>query len=239
MAIIDKIKVGSTTYDVSPSATGTLNTTGTTKFASSDVAQGSATSWTSVDTMSTSDNHATLFTKITQMAKNVRYLYNVLGTGFSTGSTVKSQIDGKAASNHSHKVAQLPTSSSQVNSNDYIPTSALIYSMNQTLTSLNDASFKTATCKVPEVIGMTYINDAYVVQAIPIQYPTTNHDLKSYSFPIIWVDGYTQSYSNNTNTFIITTSVIAISKSPGSLIDNDAYMDDNNPITCRYWYIDM
>ena len=142
MAIIDKIKVGSTTYDVSPSATGTLNTTGTTKFASSDVAQGSATGWTNVDQMTTADNHATLFTKITQMAKNVRYLYNVLGTGFSTGSTVKGQIDGKAAANHSHKVAQLPTSSTQVNSNDYIPTSALIYSMNQTLTSLNDASLK-------------------------------------------------------------------------------------------------
>lgn len=142
MAIIDKIKVGSTTYDVSPSASGTLNTTGTTKFASSDVAQGSATGWTNVDQMTTADNHATLFTKITQMAKNVRYLYNVLGTGFSTGSTVKGQIDGKAAANHSHKVAQLPTSSTQVNSNDYIPTSALIYSMNQTLTSLNDASVK-------------------------------------------------------------------------------------------------
>lgn len=140
MAIIDKIKVGSTTYDVSPSASGTLNTTGTTKFASSDVAQGSATGWTNVDQMTTADNHATLFTKITQMAKNVRYLYNVLGTGFSTGSTVKGQIDGKAAANHSHKVAQLPTSSTQVNSNDYIPTSALIYSMNQTLTSLNDAT---------------------------------------------------------------------------------------------------
>ena len=142
MAIIDKIKVGSTTYDVSPSASGTLNTTGTTKFASSDVTQGSATSWTSVNQITTADNHATLFTKITQMAKNVRYLYNVLGTGFSTGSTVKGQIDGKAAASHSHKVAQLPTSSTQVNSNDYIPTSALIYSMNQTLTSLNDASLK-------------------------------------------------------------------------------------------------
>lgn len=142
MAIIDKIKVGSTTYDVSPSASGTLNTTGTTKFASSDTAQASATSWTNVDQMTTSDNHATLFTKITQMAKNVRYLYNVLGTGFSTGSTVKGQIDGKAPANHSHSVSQLPTSSTQVNSNDYIPTSALIYSMNQTLTSLNDACLK-------------------------------------------------------------------------------------------------
>ena len=87
MAIIDKIKVGSTTYDVSPSASGTLNTTGTTKFASSDVAQGSATGWTNVNQITTSDNHATLFTKITQMAKNVRYLYNVLGTRFSTCST--------------------------------------------------------------------------------------------------------------------------------------------------------
>ena len=142
MAIIDKIKVGSTTYDVSPSASGTLNTTGTTKFASSDTAQASATSWTNVDQMTTADNHATLFTKITQMAKNVRYLYNVLGTGFSTGSTVKGQIDGKAPANHSHSVSQLPTSSTQVNSNYYIPTSALIYSMNQTLTSLNDASNK-------------------------------------------------------------------------------------------------
>ena len=141
MAIIDKIKVGSTTYDVSPSATGTLNTSGTTKFASSDVAQASATSWTGVDQITTSDNHATLFTKITSMAKNVRYLYNVLGSGFSTTSTVKGQLDGKAASSHSHKVKDLPTSSTQVNSNDYVPTSALIYSMNQTLTSLNDASY--------------------------------------------------------------------------------------------------
>ena len=138
MANVDHIKVGSTSYDISPSPTGTL-TTGTGGFSSSDVAQASATGWTNVGQITTSDNHASIFTKITQMAKNVRYLYNVLGTGFSTGSTVKGQIDGKAAANHSHKVAQLPTSSTQVNSNDYIPTSALIYSMNQTLTSLNDA----------------------------------------------------------------------------------------------------
>ncbi len=142
MANVDHIKVGSTSYDISPSPTGTL-TTGTGGFSSSDVAQGSATSWTNVDQITTSDKHASIFTKITQMAKNVRYLYNVLGTGFSTGSTVKSQIDGKAPSSHSHSVGQLPTSSTQVNSNDYIPTSALIYSMNQTLTSLNDASIKT------------------------------------------------------------------------------------------------
>ena len=141
MANVDHIKVGSTSYDISPSPTGTL-TTGTGGFSSSDVAQESATSWTNVDQITTSDKHASIFTKITQMAKNVRYLYNVLGTGFSTGSTVKSQIDSKAPSSHSHSVGQLPTSSTQVNSNYYIPTSALIYSMNQTLTSLNNASIK-------------------------------------------------------------------------------------------------
>ncbi len=167
MAIIDKIKVGSTTYDVSPSASGTLNTTGTTKFASSDTAQASATSWTNVDQMTTADNHATLFTKITQMAKNVRYLYNVLGTGFSTGSTVKGQIDGKAPANHSHSVSQLPTSSTQVNSNDYIPTSALIYSMNQTLTSLNDASNK---------LGVQIYNTKYAVGGIPTRSQFSEND---------------------------------------------------------------
>lgn len=141
MTNVDHIKVGSTSYDISPSPTGTL-TTGTNGFSSSDSAQASATSWTNVDQITTSDNHASIFTKITQMVKNVRYLYNVLGSGFSTTSTVKSQLDGKAASSHSHTVGQLPTSSTQVNSNDYIPTSALIYSMNQTLTSLNDAYLK-------------------------------------------------------------------------------------------------
>ncbi len=185
MAIIDKIKVGSTTYDVSPSATGTLNTSGTTKFASSDVAQASATSWTGVDQITTSDNHATLFTKITSMAKNVRYLYNVLGSGFSTTSTVKGQLDGKAASSHSHKVKDLPTSSTQVNSNDYVPTSALIYSMNQTLTSLNDAYTQ-------EVADKSNRNKEY--QSIDIQKWTDSTDVD-------WFFGQFNHNNNYTNSF--------------------------------------
>ena len=157
MPNVDHVRVGSTSYDISPSPTGTL-TTGTGGFSSSDVAQANATSWTSVDQITTSDNHASIFTKITQMVKNVRYLYNVLGTGFSTGSTVKNQIDGKATANHSHKVAQLPTSSTQVNSNDYIPTSALIYSMNQTLTSLNDASTKICIKNITSTNSLIILN---------------------------------------------------------------------------------
>ena len=168
MANVDHIKVGSTSYDISPSPTGTL-TTGTGGFSSSDVAQGSATSWTNVDQITTSDKHASIFTKITQMAKNVRYLYNVLGTGFSTGSTVKSQIDSKAPSSHSHSVGQLPTSSTQVNSNDYIPTSALIYSMNQTLTSLNDASNKIKILEQIKTVNNFTATLIVLKDIIPIQ----------------------------------------------------------------------
>lgn len=52
MATIQKIKVKDTLYDISPSPSGTLDTT--TKdnaFASSDVAQASATTWTDVATL--------------------------------------------------------------------------------------------------------------------------------------------------------------------------------------------
>ena len=208
MANVDHIKVGSTSYDISPSPTGTL-TTGTGGFSSSDTAQASATGWTNVGQITTSDNHASIFTKITQMAKNVRYLYNVLGTGFSTGSTVKGQLDGKAASNHSHKVAQLPTSSTQVNSNDYIPTSALIYSMNQTLTSLNDASIK-YICTVSDQNGYYKLSgDKTLVNVI------IGDDLSSgfqfvmqykniYGYYVIVVG---QAVNNNFNNFILCPNV--------------------------------
>ena len=234
MANVDHIKVGSTSYDISPSPTGTL-TTGTGGFSSSDTAQASATGWTNVGQITTSDNHASIFTKITQMAKNVRYLYNVLGTGFSTGSTVKGQLDGKAASNHSHKVAQLPTSSTQVNSNDYIPTSALIYSMNQTLTSLNDASMKTDTCEVPFFdSGATIIDYRIIVQIAIIQYsPSISiHDAVYYTFPIVYIN----SRDINNNIYPRGCTIV-ISKNPGSIESSDIYKDTNKPITCRYWYI--
>lgn len=199
MANVDHVRVGSTSYDISPSPTGTL-TTGTGGFSSSDTAQASATGWTNVGQITTSDNHASIFTKITQMAKNVRYLYNVLGTGFSTGSTVKNQIDGKAAANHSHKVAQLPTSSTQVNSNDYIPTSALIYSMNQTLTSLNDASTKIKS----QDISITNSNGYTFNTGTPISAVYTGNESNNYaiitSSNIVMIRGFGSLGSSITGT---------------------------------------
>ena len=108
MATIQKIKVKDTLYDISPSPSGTLDTT--TKdnaFASSDVAQASATAWTDVAALAATETNKSMFTKATQMMKNTRYLYNIIGTGFSTSSTIKKAIDGKAASNHSHDLSAM------------------------------------------------------------------------------------------------------------------------------------
>lgn len=49
-------------------------------FTSSDVADGSATAWTNVSKLNSGENNASIFAKISQMFKNVRYLYKMLGT---------------------------------------------------------------------------------------------------------------------------------------------------------------
>ena len=104
-----------------------------------------------------------------------------------------------------------------------------------------DASLKTDTCKVPEsALGATYISRKCVVQAIPIKYPTSTKYLDAYRFPFIMVDGYTSSnYNDENKTFIVTSSTIALSSIPGSAADGNTYTDNKNPITCRYWYIDI
>ena len=49
-------------------------------FTSSDVADGSATSWTSVTKVDSGETHKSIFAKMSQMFKNIRYLYKMLGT---------------------------------------------------------------------------------------------------------------------------------------------------------------
>ena len=52
----------------------------TTTFTSSDVADGSASAWTNVSKLSSGEKHSSIFAKMSQMFKNVRYLYKMLGT---------------------------------------------------------------------------------------------------------------------------------------------------------------
>lgn len=49
-------------------------------FTSDDDAQGNATSWTSVPMIESGEKHKSIFNKFTTMIKNIRYLYNMLGT---------------------------------------------------------------------------------------------------------------------------------------------------------------
>ena len=141
MSSVDKIKVNGSTYDISPSSNGTLN-----GFTSNDAS--SPTAWTDVNIVSSSDSNSTIFSKITTMIKNVRWLYSKLGTtDFSatgqstvTGalSALQTGLNGKATRDHSHSTNTLPISSQYVNSNDYVPTSALMYSMQDDIDALSE-----------------------------------------------------------------------------------------------------
>lgn len=76
-------------------------------FTSSDVADGSASAWTSVSKLSSGEKHASLFAKVSQMFKNVRYLYKMLGTTDISsigGGTVTGAISSqnKALTQHDH-----------------------------------------------------------------------------------------------------------------------------------------
>jgi hypothetical protein len=51
-----------------------------TNFTSSDVADGQATSWTSVTPIVNDEPNVSLFTKLSQIVKNVGWLYKTLGT---------------------------------------------------------------------------------------------------------------------------------------------------------------
>ena len=75
------------------------------------------------------------------MVRNVRWLYSKLGTEDFSGtgqttitgalSTLQSGLNGKSPVSHTHTTMTLPVSSNQVNSESYVPTSALLYSMVQ------------------------------------------------------------------------------------------------------------
>ena len=80
------------------------------------------------------------------MVRNVRWLYNKLGTvdisGIGNGTvssgvnTVQSGLNGKADSGHAHGVGDLPVSNSQVNSTSYIPSSSVVYDLNNIINEL-------------------------------------------------------------------------------------------------------
>lgn len=83
----------------------------TVAFASSDTPDADVSAWTSVVTLVSGEKHASLFAKVSQMFKNVRYLYKMLGTtdissigGGTVTGAISSQNDAftkhKSSSDH-------------------------------------------------------------------------------------------------------------------------------------------
>lgn len=72
--------VNLTPENIGAVATGGDTASNVTSFTSGDVADGLASSWTSVATLKSGEKHTSLFAKMSQMFKNVRYLYKMLGT---------------------------------------------------------------------------------------------------------------------------------------------------------------
>lgn len=99
--------VNITSDDIGALAVDGDSKSNTVTFTSNDVSDGSATSWTSVTALASGITHATFFQRVSQMFKNVRYLYKMLGTtdissigdGTTTGAilTINNNLSTKAS----------------------------------------------------------------------------------------------------------------------------------------------
>lgn len=72
--------VNLTPANIGAVATGGDTANNIVSFTSSDVADGLASAWTTVSKLSSGEKHSSIFAKVSQMFKNVRYLYKMLGT---------------------------------------------------------------------------------------------------------------------------------------------------------------
>ena len=103
MAQINKVNVSDTTYDISQSPDATFTAT------SNDNA--SPTSWTDVAVLASGETNSSIFSKISSMFKNIRFLYSKLGTSdfSSAGDTVSAALaaleSGKSNTDHTHTAA--------------------------------------------------------------------------------------------------------------------------------------
>lgn len=72
--------VNLTAENVGAVAVGGDTAENTVSFTSRDTSDSDANAWTSVSTLTSGEKHSSLFTKVSQMFKNIRYLYKMLGT---------------------------------------------------------------------------------------------------------------------------------------------------------------
>jgi hypothetical protein len=91
----------------------------TATFTCSDVADGDAAAWTNVPALTSGETHKSLFAKMSQMFKNIRYLYKMLGTtdissiGDGTVTNALSVLNAKALLSWVYGVQFVYTASSK------------------------------------------------------------------------------------------------------------------------------
>ena len=143
MAQVDKIQIGNTTYDILQSADAIF--TGT----SNDTDDGSATEWINVVKLNSSESNSSIFTKLSSMFKNIRYLYSKIGNldvgdiGTSISDAINNLAENKADKNHTHDTSTLDAadgtpliSNTQTSDPNHVPSSLLVNNMNNQLLDL-------------------------------------------------------------------------------------------------------
>lgn len=190
---LKKINLNGATYHLTPSKDATF--TGT----SEDVIN--PTSYKYIEQLKSGESNGSIFTKISNMFANIRWIFNQLGsedfssTGESTITAALATLQKKKAdSNHTHTVSDLPISSNQVNSSEYIPTSSLVYSMNELLNnnilktctetlSVSSSGIVTTTHNYPISFGYrNYSDNVWFTQ-------TGNNTFKCWTYSSSWIGG--------------------------------------------------
>ena len=72
---IDKARISNTLYEISPSPDGILDNT---KYVSND--KSNTTEYSNVDPITTTETNSSIFSKITTMIRNIRYIWSRIGT---------------------------------------------------------------------------------------------------------------------------------------------------------------
>lgn len=147
MGSINKVKLlqqSEETYDISPSPNGTLDSDW---YVSEDSSTENAQYYDeNISKIENTDDNKTIFSKITGMIRNIRYLFNRIGKTPFESDTVSNAIvdlnnicDDKADIQHSHTINDLPVTTELENSSSSIPTSEVVYNVNKDLNDKYDA----------------------------------------------------------------------------------------------------
>lgn len=218
-SVVNQIKVGSTTYDIKPylnSATSGDSTT--------------ANEWTAVDeAITTSDSYDTVFNKVTKMVKNVRYLYNKLGTtdfsgiGNTTSAAIVNLNDSKSDTTHTHSnYATTGHTHSEYSLTTHTHS-------NYSTTGHTHSNYASSTHNHDSVYAAkSHSHSEYSLTShTHSNYSTTGHTHSNYS-----TTGHTHSYIATSN--IVTSQTNSTTKVPAASLCyamNQAYQTDLTNIT--------